>query len=959
MAYVTIYKDITKVQNTFLGLSYIQMGCIAIGAAFGFITYFLTEPRVGSSIASLLLIIVASPFIMLGIYKDKTGKNAFELLPYIMKLYFLRPGERPYISDNMYVATSQQGKMDAEIKKIVEKDKTEQRKVKKRQDKLPGGKNNKRKTSKEDEYVPSKKAKKELEEVKSRYRKNPKKPKSAQDTIPYLAAYKSGIMQITDNYYTKTLEFNDISYTICSASEKAKIFDSWCNLLNSYDPSVHVQISYVNQDIDKSEYMDNIVMEEKDDGFNGIRREYSEYLKSMLEHGNNGIIRKRYITVGVHAESYDKAKITLGKVCSMTVLHFQRISVEVKELNGTERLNVLWNILHPDINRMKFNLKWEQLVKTGNTTKDIIAPSSFDFKDSLRLDAKNYFKIGRHIGSCSYIDIMTGDYPDSALQEILSIDSSIIVTMHVESIDQQEALRFVRRRMSDIDKKKIDEQKRAANNGYDMDILPPELKLQAEDAEHTFRSLSKGGGRLFHVTFTIVQMAKTKKELDNAYNDIKSILQAMNCNAYKLSFRQEQALMSALPLGVNQIDVYRGMETSEIAVFLPFHTKELFQMGFYGSHRAKPIYYGLNALSNQMIMADRKTLKNPNGIILGVPGSGKSFAGKREILNSYFNSEDDILILDPEGEYTDIVRQLNGQVIKFSLNSATYTNPMELNLDLKNDEDSEYDPISQKTSFITSLLESMLGGKHGLTLKDISIIDTATRKIYAEYIKNPLPENMLVLEDLYNELSRSQYPEGRELAVTMEMYVHGSYKLFNHRSNIDISNRIVCFNIKELKGRLKDMAMLIIQELIWNRVTVNRAKKRHTRLYLDEFHLLLKEPQTADYSIEMWKRFRKWGGIPTGLTQNVTDFLKSKDVENIFANSPFVLLLSQNPSDAEVLAEYYGISDEQLAYCKDVPSGHGLIIFGGNCILPFKDDFPTDTLTYSLLTSKMEETGGA
>lgn len=958
MAYVTIHKDITKVQNTFLGLSYLQMGCVAIGAAFGFITYFLTEPRIGSSIASLLLIIVAAPFVMLGIYKDKTGKNAFELLPYIMNLYVLRPGERPYISDNMYIATSQQEKMDAEIKKIVEKDKKEQKKVKKGPVNLSGGKNNKRKNTKEDKYVPSKKAKKELEEVKNRYKKNPKKPKSAQDTIPYLAAYKSGIMQITDNYYTKTLEFNDISYTICSASEKAKIFDSWCNLLNSYDPSVHVQISYVNQDIDKSEYMDNIVMEEKNDDFDGIRREFSEYLKSMLEHGNNGIIRKRYITVGVHAESYDKAKITLGKVCSMTVLHFQRIGVEVKELNGIERLNVLWNIMHPDINRMKFNLKWEQLVKTGNTTKDIIAPSSFDFKDSLRLDAKNYFKIGRHIGTCSYIDIMTGDYPDSALQEILSIDSSIIVTMHVESIDQQEALRFVRRRMSDIDKKKINEQERAAKNGYDMDILPAELKFQAEDAEHTLRSLSKGGGRLFHVTFTIVQMARTKKELDNVYNDIKSILQTMNCNAYKLSFRQEQALMSALPLGLNQIDVYRGMETSEIAVFLPFHTKELFQMGLYDGYRAKPIYYGLNALSNQMIMADRKTLKNPNGIILGLPGSGKSFAGKREILNSFFISEDDIMILDPESEYTDIVQRLNGQIIKLSLNSATYTNPMELNLDVQNNEDSEYDPISQKTSFISSLLESMLGGKHGLTLKDISIIDTVTRKIYAAYIKNPLPENMPVLEDLYNELSQSQYPEGRELAVTMEMYVHGSYKLFNHRSNIDISNRIVCFDIKELKGRLKGMAMLIIQELIWNRVTVNRAKKRYTRLYLDEFHLLLKDPQTADYSIEMWKRFRKWGGIPTGLTQNVTDFLKSKDVENIFANSPFVLLLSQNPSDAEILADYYGISDEQLAYCKDVLPGHGLIIFGGNCILPFKDDFPRDTLTYSLLTSKMEETGG-
>lgn len=954
MAYVTIHKDITNVAKTTpIGLTYVQTICLAVGGILGFGLYFLTSEKLGSGLASLLMMVSAAPFVFLGMYKDRTGKNFFELLPYIYGLYFKTNGERPYVSENIYSAMERQAELDSSIKKIIKKDKEKQ----KRQGKQKKGTlkpPKKGKTESEEGYVASKEAQKELNELTGRYKKSSKN-KSAQDTIPYRAAYKSGIIQLSEEQWSKTIEFFDTSYSIASVNDKNKIFDTWCNLLNAFDSSIHVQMSYINLNMDKSKYMENIDMDPAADGFDDIREEYSMYLKSQLEKSNNGILKMRYMTICVVAEDYDKAKNQLNKLCSLTINNFIKIGVMAKELNGVERLNLLWNVNHPDVNQMKWKFDWSHLAKTGNTTKDIIAPSSYDFKDSLRLDAKNYFKIGRHLGSCSTVEILTGDYPDTVLQELLNIDGNMIVTMHIESIDQQKSIKFVKRQLSDINARKIDEQKKAARGGYDLDILPPELKILSEDFEEVFRQVSKEGARLFKVTFIICQFARTKKEIDNTYTDIKSLLQQFNCNANKLSFRQEQAFVSSLPLGINQIDIQRGLLTSELAIFLPFNTRELFQTGEINGIPVKPIYYGLNVLSNKMIMADRTSLKNPNGIILGVPGSGKTFAGKREMLNAFFISTDDILILDPEAEYKSLVKHLNGQVIELSLNSPYHINPMDIILDLDNSEDAEYDPISEKCSFISSLLETMLGGKRGLSPKEISIIDTCTRRVYVTYLNDPIPENIPRLQDLYEELKNNEYDEGRELAVAMEMYVTGSYSLFNNYTNVNIDNRIVCYVIKGLSGRLKDMGMLIIQNAIWDRVTINRGLKKKTRLYIDEFHLLLKNPQTASYSVEMWKRFRKWGGVPTGLTQNVTDFLKSKDVEGIFGNSEFVLLLSQNPNDADILAEYFQISSEQINYCKDVPSGHGLIIFGNNCILPFKDDFPRNTKMYSLLTSKLEE----
>lgn len=404
--------------------------------------------------------------------------------------------------------------------------------------------------------------------------------------------------------------------------------------------------------------------------------------------------------------------------------------------------------------------------------------------------------------------------------------------------------------------------------------------------------------------------------------------------------------MSSIPIGLNQIDIQRGLTTSATAIFVPFTTEELFQNG-------EALYYGINAISNNMIMADRKKLKNPNGLILGTPGSGKSFSAKREMTNAFLITKDDIIICDPEGEYSPLVQLLKGQVIRISPNSDQYINPMDININYSEDES----PISLKADFILSLCELIVGSKTGLEPVEKTIIDRCVRMIYRDYLENPVPDNMPIMEDLYECILAQDEPEAKRIATALEIYVKGSLNVFNHRTNVDINNRLICFDIRELGKQLKKIGMLVVQDQVWNRVTINRAEHKSTRYYIDEFHLLLKDEQTAAYSVEIWKRFRKWGGIPTGITQNVKDLLASREIENIFENSDFIYMLNQAGGDRQILAKQLNISPHQLSFVTNSNEGEGLLFYG-NTIIPFKDKFPKDTQLYRIMTTKPNETQG-
>ena len=470
------------------------------------------------------------------------------------------------------------------------------------------------------------------------------------------------------------------------------------------------------------------------------------------------------------------------------------------------------------------------------------------------------------------------------------------------------------------------------------------MATYGRDAKALLKELQSQNERMFLVTFLVLNTGRTEQELENNVFQASSIAQKHNCNLCRLDYQQEQGLMSSLPLADNQIEIQRGLTTSSTAIFIPFTTQELYQSG------KESLYYGLNALSNNLIMVDRKKLKNPNGLILGTPGSGKSFSAKREIANAFLVTDDDIIINDPEGEYSPLVKRLKGQVIKISPNSDQYVNPMDINANYSEEDN----PLALKADFILSLCELVVGGKDGLMPVEKTVIDRCVHLIYCKYFADPCPENMPLLEDLYNALLQQEEKEAHHVATALEIYVKGSLNLFNHRTNVDIDNRIVCYDIKELGKQMKKLGMLVIQDQVWGRVTANRTAGKSTRYYADEFHLLLKEEQTAAYSVEIWKRFRKWGGIPTGLTQNVKDLLTSREVSNVFENSDFVYMLNQAQGDREILAKQLNISQQQMTYVTHSEAGEGLIFYG-NVILPFIDRFPKDTELYRVMTTKPGE----
>ena len=551
--------------------------------------------------------------------------------------------------------------------------------------------------------------------------------------------------------------------------------------------------------------------------------------------------------------------------------------------------------------------------------------------------------MGDRIGAVSYLQILAPELTDKMLADFLDIDKNLIVNLHIQSVDQTRAIKLVKNKVTDINKMKIEEQKKAVRSGYDMDIIPSDLNTYGSEAKRLLEDLQSRNERMFLITMLFLNIEKTKQDLENTVFQTAGVAQKYNCVLRRLDYQQEEGLMSSLPLGINHIPIERALTTTSTAIFVPFTTQELFMGG-------ESLYYGLNAMSNNMIMVDRKRLKNPNGLILGTPGSGKSFAAKREITNAFFATKDDIIISDPEGEYYPLVQALGGQVIHISATSKDYVNPMDINMDYSDDDE----PLGVKSEFILSLCELVMGSKNGIEPEEKSVIDRCLPLVYQKYFLDPIPLNMPVLGDLYQCLRKQNEPKAQRIATALEIYVNGSLKVFNHRTNVELDNRIICFDIKDLGKQLKKLGMLIIQDQVWNRVTINRSKYKTTRYYIDEFHLLLKEEQTAAFSVEIFKRFRKWRGIVSGITQNIKDLLASREIENIFEDSDFILMLNQAAGDRQILAKYLNISPHQLSYVTNSGEGEGLLFYG-NTIIPFKDKFDKSTRLYSLMSTKPED----
>ncbi|MGO3169277.1 VirB4-like conjugal transfer ATPase, CD1110 family [Senegalia sp. (in: firmicutes)] len=777
------------------------------------------------------------------------------------------------------------------------------------------------------------------------YKKNNVKIKTTQETLNFDKVFSNGIIKLNNNTYSKSLRFSDVGYQLAKDEDKTRVFTLYCSLLNWFDPEINFQFSFINYKIEQEAYKDKSTIDTKNTRLKKLQDEYFNFVKTQREKGNNGIIRNKYITFTIKDPTYENAVRRLETITKNVRDRFKRLGVSTYSLNGIERLAVINNFINNNEENYFDVEKLSNDIFDKNLEKDYIAPKVIDFN----IKNKNQFRLGKRIGTTMYFNITSSKLADRVLVDFLELQKELLISIHMRSMDQQKTISMMKRKSSDLDAIKIKEQQKAIQRGYDMDLMPTDLDPNRKDVTKLLENLQSEDERYFYITFTITVLDETQEELDNTIYQLKALAQNNNCEMLDFKNQQEKAFLSALPIGnnLNEIEYERGLNTTATAIFVPFTTQELYQ------EENDPVYYGLNALSNNLIQVSRKSLKTPNGLFLGTPGSGKSFSAKREMIDTFLTTQDDIIITDPEGEYGNFVRQLEGQEIIISLDSDKYINPLDINDEYGGDENS--DPIRYKSDFVTNMMNIIVGTKYGLTGKEKSLTDKAVRIAYRPYLDSKGdPNSIPMLEDIYNIFLDFTDPEAKGLADALELYVKGSLNVFNNHTTIDIKNRLISFNIQHLGSNLKDLGMLVLQDHVWNRVTKNRHRNITTWYYMDEFHVLLADERTSGYSVDFWKRFRKYGGIPSGITQNVKDLLCSQKIETILENSDFIYLLNQAWGDRSVLQEKLNISDYQANYITNSEEGEGLIVFNGE-ILPFKDNFPKNNSLYPVMTTKPEE----
>jgi len=759
-----------------------------------------------------------------------------------------------------------------------------------------------------------------------------KVPRSVQQTIPYSQIYSDGIMLLEDGQYSKSIMFQDINYQIARQDDQENIFFRYGEFLNYFDQNTKVQITINNRSIDKESFAENVLLKRKRDNLDMFREEYNEMLKRQISVGSNEIEREKYITITIKADSLAEARTTFTRLEAGVVDNMRRMGSKAQIMTVRNRLEGLHSFFRGGVGS---KIDYDLLKDQGMTTKDIIAPDSFSFK-------MNHFTMGDKFARALYVNQLPTFLSDKFVASMTEFPFNMMLTMNIQSVAPGEALRLVKRKITGMEANKIEQQKKALKSGYDTDMISHDLKNSLEEAEELLDDLMNKNQKMFLVNIVIVHVADSLEQLNIDSETIRAEARKTMCDIGTLHFQQERALATALPLGNNKLKISRTLTTESTAIFIPFTSQELFQKN--------GMYYGLNAVSKNLIIFDRLSLKNPNGFILGSPGSGKSFSAKREMINVILNTDDDVMIIDPEREYSRLVENFSGELIHISAGSKNHINPLDMTANYSDDDD----PLLMKSEFVLSLCDLLIGGSIGLSAIEKTIIDRCLKKTFQEYVQDFNPNKQPTLLDFQLELEKQDEPVARDLALALEIYTKGSLGIFANRTNININNRLVLFDIKDLGKQLKTMGMLIVLDAIWNRITDNREKGRRTWIYMDEIYLLFTNDYSANFLFELYKRARKWGGVPTGITQNVEDLLKSELARRMLSNSDFLMMLNQATADRAQLAHLLNISDTQLSYVTNSGPGEGLL-FSGDSIIPFIDKFPRNTKLYAMMTTKVDE----
>lgn len=759
-----------------------------------------------------------------------------------------------------------------------------------------------------------------------------KVPRSVQDLIPVRTVYPDGIFEVAQGKYSRSYRFDDINYAVASGADKESMFLKYSEILNSLDSGAVSKITVNNRRMDRREIARDILLPSRNDRLDEYRKEYNRILLEKAL-STTSMVQDKYLTISVFKNSIEDARTYFARVGAELQMHFSKLGSRLTELDAEERLKILFDFYRIG-EESSFSFDMEDYAKKGHSFKDYISPDSIEVSD-------DFFMMGEKYGRVMFLKDYAAYLKDDIVTKLTDISRNLMLSIDIIPIPTDEAVREVENRMLGVETNAANWQRRQnANNNFTA-MLPYDMELQRKETKEFLEDLTTRDQKMMFALVTIVHMVDTKKQLDEDTEAIKTAARERMCQLATLKWQQMDGLNTALPIGVRKIDVARTLTTESLAVLMPFRVQEI-------SHK-HGIYYGQNAISKNMIVADRQQLMNGNSFIVGVSGSGKSFAGKNEIVNLMLADDCDVILLDPEREYSSLVRAMGGEVIHISATSPNHINAMDLNKEYGDGAN----PVILKSEFVLSLCEQLIGSQN-LGAKQKSIIDRCTAGIYREYQSRGYEGIPPTLQDFHRELLSQNESEAKEIALAIELFTDGSLNTFAKHTNVDTNNRLICYDILDLGKQLMPIGMLVVLDSILNRITRNRAQGRKTFVFIDEIYLLFQHEYSANFLFTLWKRVRKYGAYCTGITQNVEDLLQSHTARTMLANSEFLIMLNQAPTDRMELAKLINISSEQMDFIRDVNPGCGLIKVG-SALVPFENKFPRNTKLYRLMSTKPNE----